>query len=165
MTKSKKQTAHETILASILRATTAVARQAASSEDDVIRAVTDEFHHLKLRGTVVLLMPNGCLLFKTHSLGSKVAKALKKLTGIDLIGHEIDPANVDLFSEIFSTKQGAFSDDGAMVISQLMPSSTANLLPRIIKIIGPGNVIFAPLISNGDPTGAITVTAEPMTPT
>ena len=163
MTKPKKQTAHETILASMLRATTAVARQAASSEDDVIRAVTDEFHHLKLRGTVVLLMPNGHLLFKTHSLGSKITKAIKKLTGIDLTGHEIDPTNVDLFSEIFSTKQGAFSDDGEMVISQLMPSSAATLLPRIIKIIGPGNVIFAPLILGGEPIGAITVNAEWLT--
>ena len=87
MAKAKKQTAHETILASILRATTTVARQAASSEDDVIRAMTDEFHHLGLRGTVVLLLPNGHLLFKTHSLGSKIAKALKKLTGIDLTSH------------------------------------------------------------------------------
>lgn len=163
MNKSKKQTDHETILASILRATTAVARQAASSEDDVIRAVTDEFHHLKLRGTVVLLMPNGRLVFKTHSLGSKIAKALKKLTGIDLTGHEIDLANVGLFSEIFSTKQAAFSDNGSEVISQLLPSTTASLLPRIIKIIGPSNVIFAPLILSDEPIGAITVTAEWLT--
>ncbi|MGB2895239.1 MAG: GAF domain-containing protein [Anaerolineales bacterium] len=163
MKKSKKLTGHEMILASLLRATTAVARQAASSEDDVIRAVTDEFHHLGLRGTVVLLLPNGCLLFKAHSLGPKIAKALKKLTGIDLTGHEIDPANVDLFSEIFSTKQAAFSDDGSEVISQLLPSTTTPLLPRIIKIIGPGNVIFAPLILSDEPIGAITVTAEWLT--
>ena len=141
-----------------------MARQAASSEDDVVRAVTDEFHHLGLRGTVVLLMPNGRLLFKAHSLGPKIAKALKKLTGIDLAGHEIDPTNVNLFSEIFSTKQAAFSDDGSEVISQLLPSATARLLPRIIKIIGPGNVIFAPLILNDEPIGAITVTAEWLTP-
>ncbi|MES0340210.1 MAG: GAF domain-containing protein [Anaerolineales bacterium] len=163
MAKAKKQTTHETILASILRATTTVARQAASSEDDVIRAMTDEFHHLGLRGTVVLLLPNGHLLFKTHSLGSKIEKALKKLTGIDLTGHEIDPTNVDLFCEIFSTKQAAFSDDSSEVISQLLPSATASLLPRIIKIIGPGNVIFAPLILSDEPIGAITVTAEWLT--
>jgi len=163
LAKAKKHTAPETLLASMLRATTAVARQAASSEDDVIRAVTDEFHHLGLRGTVVLLLPNGHLLFKTHSLGSKIAKALKKLTGIDLTGHEIDPTDVDLFSEIFSTKQAAFSDDSSEVISQLLPSATASLLPRIIKIIGPGNVIFAPLILSDEPIGAITVTAEWLT--
>jgi len=162
LAKAKKQTAHETILASILRATTTVARQAASSEDDVIRAVTDEFHHLGLRG-VVLLLPNGHLLFKTHSLGSKIEKALKKLTGIDLTGHEIDPTNVALFIEIFSTKQAAFSDDSSEVISQLLPSATASLLPRIIKIFGPGNVIFAPLILSDEPIGAITVTAEWLT--
>ncbi len=49
LAKAKKQTAHETILASILRATAAVARQDDSIEDDVIRAVTDELHHLGLR--------------------------------------------------------------------------------------------------------------------
>ena len=108
MAKAKKQTSPETILASLLRATTAVARQDASSEDDVIRAVTDELKRLDLRGTVVLLLPSGRVVFKAHSIASARAKALKKLTGIGITNHEIDPANVDLFQEIFSTKQAAF---------------------------------------------------------
>jgi PAS domain S-box-containing protein len=161
--KAKKQTTHETILASILRATAAVARQDTSSEDDVIRAVTDELQHLGLRGTLVLLLPNGRLVFKTHSLASAAAKALKKITGIGIADHEIDPADVDLFREIFSTKQAAFSDDRAKILSQVIPSAPASLLPPILKILGPGNVIFAPLILNDEPVGAITVTAEWLT--
>lgn len=159
MAKTKKQTSHETILASILRATTAVARQAASNEDDVIRAVTDEFHHLSLRGTVALLTPNGRLVFKNHSLGSAKAKALKKLVGTGIASLEIDPTEVDLFQEIFSTRQAAFSDDQPKVISQIIPPALVSLHPPIIKILGVGNVIFAPLIVHNEPIGAITVTA------
>jgi len=163
LAKANKQTTHETILASILRATAAVARQDTSSEDDVIRAVTDELQHLGLRGTLVFLLPNGRLVFKTHSLASAAVKALKKITGIGIADHEIDPADVDLFREIFSTKQAAFSDDRAKVLSQVIPSAPASLLPPILKILGPGNVIFAPLILNDEPVGAITVTAEWLT--
>ncbi len=150
-------------MASILRATTTVARQAASSEDDVIHAVTNELQHLGLRGTVVLLLPNGRLVFKTHSLGSVATKALKKLAGIDLVDYEIDPTKIDLFRKIFSTKHAAFSDDRPEVISQMVPAASESLLTPIIKILGPGNVVFAPLMSNGDPIGAITVTAEWLT--
>lgn len=163
MGKAKKQTAPDTILVSILRATTAVAHQDASSEDDVIRAVTNELQHLGLRGTVVLLLPNGRVVFKAHSIASARAKALKKLTGIGITDHELDPANVDLFREIFSTKQAAFSDDRSKVLSQVIPSALGPLIPAILKLLGPGNVIFGPLIINDEPVGAITVTAEWLT--
>ena len=164
MNKSKKQTAHETILASILRATTAVARQAASSEDDVIRAVTDELHHLGLRGTIALLTPNGELAFQTPSLGPKIEKALNKLSGLRVADYKIDPASVDLYQEIFSTKQAVFTEDTSSVITQLVPPSMKGILPRIIKIFGPGNVIFAPLIIGDEPVGTLNVMADWITP-
>ncbi|MEA1976984.1 MAG: GAF domain-containing protein, partial [Chloroflexota bacterium] len=163
MAKAKKHTAPETLLASMLRATTAVARQDVASEDDVIRAVTDELKRLNLRGTVVILSPDGRVVFKAHSIASARAKALKKITGIGITDHELDPANVDLFREIFSTKQAAFSDDRPKVLSQVIPSALGPLVPAILKLLGPGNVIFAPLLLNDEPIGAITVTAEWLT--
>ena len=164
MAKSTKQTSHETILAATLTATTIVARQATSSEDDVTRALTEEFHHLGLRGTVALLKPNGRLVYKYLSLRSRVEKALQRLTGIDLAQYEIDPNDVDLFREIFATKQAAFSDDNDKVISQMIPPAIVSFRPRILRLFGPGNVIFAPLLINDEAIGAITVTAEWLTP-
>ncbi len=163
MVKAKKQTTHETILTSTLRATAAVARQAASSEEDVIHAVTDELHHLGLRGTVALLTPNGELAFQTPSLGSKIEKALEKLSNLRVNDYKIDPASVDIYQEIFSTKQAIFTEDTSSVITQLVPSSTKGVLPRIMKIFGPGNVIFAPLIIGDEPIGTLNVMAEWLT--
>jgi len=160
LAKTKKQTPHETILASTLRATTAVARQAASSEADVIRAVTDELHHLGLLGTVALLTPNGELAFQTPSLGSKIEKALEKLSNLRVNDYKIDPTSVDIYQEVFSTKRAIFTEDSSSVFSQLVPPSMKGILPRIMKIFGPGNVIFAPLIGNDEPIGTLNVMAD-----
>jgi len=160
LVKTKKQIPHETILASTLRATTAVARQAASSEADVIRAVTDELHHLGLLGTVALLTPNGELAFQTPSLGSKIEKALEKLSNLRVNDYKIDPTSVDIYQEVFSTKRAIFTEDSSSVFSQLVPPSMKGILPRIMKIFGPGNVIFAPLIGNDEPIGTLNVMAD-----
>ncbi len=164
MAKPKKQTAHETILTSTLRATSAIARQAGSTEDDVIRVVMTELKSLGLRGAVALLTPEGRLVFINHSLGPKATKALKAIANFRISGFEVDPAEIDVFREILSTKLPIFSDDRSSMIAQMVPPALRTTVPRIMKILGGGNVILAPLILDDEPIGTINVTAAWITP-
>lgn len=164
MAKAKKPTTHETILTSTLSATSAIARQAGSTEEDVIQVVMTELKRLGLRGAVALLSPEGRLVFINHSLGPKATKALKAITNTKITGFEIDPAEIDVFHEVLTTKLSVFSDDRPSMIAQIVPPALRSIVPRIMKILGGGNIIVAPLILDGEPIGTINVTADWITP-
>ena len=164
MVKAKKHTAPEILLASTLSATSAIARQAGSTEEDVIQVVMTELKRLGLRGAVALLSPEGRLVFINHSLGPKATKALKAIANTKITGFEIDPAEIDVFHEVLTTKLPVFYDDRPNMIAQIVPPALRSIVPRIMKILGGGNVIVAPLILDGEPIGTINVTADWITP-
>ena len=83
----------ETIWASAFRAAGGVARKAASSEQDVIRAVSEELHRMRLRGSVALLTSDGLLQMQSPSLSKSVLRTLKRLSGLEIHGYTFDPKN------------------------------------------------------------------------
>jgi PAS domain S-box-containing protein len=154
----------DSIWVEALRSVAGVARKTASSEDEFIRTVTEEFRRLHLRGGVGIITPDGMLQIQNWSISRSIEKSLKRLTGLEITGYGFDPNEVDLYSTALSTKKAVFSDDRAQVIAQLTPVAFRPLVPRFLRLLGNENIIVAPLIVNDKPIGTINVAAKWLTP-
>jgi PAS domain S-box-containing protein len=159
--QTKNQPAKDNIWASALRAAAVVARQAATSEGDVLRAVTEELRRLKMRGTVALLIPDGQLEIQTRPVSHSVESTLQRLTGLQIAGYRFDPQGVDVYRKVLSSGEAAFILDQKATIEQILPESLHPLISRIMQLLGPEQpVIVAPLILGEHPLGTISVTAH-----
>ncbi|MEK6588071.1 MAG: GAF domain-containing protein, partial [Chloroflexota bacterium] len=153
-----KQDSRE-IWSNALAAAAGVARQAASSEEDLVRAVTKELRRLKLRGGVALLQPDGTLIVRGLTLSTTVERQLKRLTGQSLEGYRFDPQQVDAYRQALQDRQAVFTSDRSRVIGQMIPEQFRPLLPRIIQLLGDHPVIVAPLVLDDQLLGAMNVSA------
>ncbi len=154
----------ENIWASALRAAAGVARQAAFSEQDVLRSVTEELRRLRLRGGVSLLRPDGRLEIRTRSLSQSAENALQRLSGKTIEGFSFDPQQVDLYRRALTTGEAAYAPDRTETVRQMTPGILKHLLPRIVRLLGSDPVIVSPLILSGKPIGAINVSAHWLSP-
>ena len=97
----------EDIWASALHAAAGVARQAAFSENDVLRSVSEELRRLRLRGGVSLLRPDGKLEIRTRSLSQSAEAALQRLSGRSIEGFSFDPQQVDMYRQALTAGETA----------------------------------------------------------
>ncbi len=153
----------EDIWSSALRAAASVARQAAFSEADVLRAVTEELRRLQMRGGVSLLLPDGRLQIHTRSVSRTTERALERLAGMSINGYVFDPRTVDVYSDALTGGEPVFTADRATVVRQLTPRAFRYLVPLIVRLLGSAPVIVAPLMLGGQPIGAINVAARWLT--
>ena len=154
----------ETIWAAALQATAAVARQGSSSEADVLRAVTEGFRRLNLRGSVTMLRSDGRLEVRTRSVSPAVETTLRRLTGLEIAGYQFDPQDVPAYQDVLQTGRAQFHPSGGPIIGQMMPAALRALLPRIVHLLGDHPVVYAPLLASGRTLGILNVTAHWLTP-
>jgi len=154
----------EDIWSSALHAAASVARQAAFSEADVLRAVTEELRRLQMRGGVSLLLPDGRLQIHTRSVSRTTERALERLAGMRINGYAFDPQTVDAYSDALTSGEPVFTSDRATVVRQMTPGAFRYLVPLIVRLLGNDPVIVAPLMLGGQSIGAINVAARWLTP-
>jgi PAS domain S-box-containing protein len=159
--KIQRRSEIETMWASALRAAAGVARRAASSERDVLQAVTEELRRLKLRSTLALLTPDGELEIQARLISQSAEGMLRRLTGLQIAGFRFDPQAVDIYRDALSTGEAIFTADQTETIRQILPKSLRPLQSRIMHILGREQpAIIAPLILGDHPLGTVSVTAN-----
>ena len=151
------------IWSAALASAAGVARQASASEEDLVRTVTKELRRLELRGGVALLQPDGSLVVRGRSLSAAVERQLKRLTGNSLEGYRFNPDQVDVYRQVFLSREAVFSLDRTEIVGQMMPQRFLPLLPRIIQLLGDHPVIVAPLVLDNQILGAMNVSAPWLT--
>jgi PAS domain S-box-containing protein len=154
----------DTIWATALRAAAAVARQAASSEEDVLSAVTDEFERLDLRSGISLLQPDGTLIVRAVSINPTVTRVMERAAGIKILNYRFDPETVDVYKRAIESGEAAFTSDRAITIAQIMPKSLQTLTSLFLRLMGEENVIVAPLKQDTNIIGTLNVAASWLTP-
>jgi PAS domain S-box-containing protein len=156
--------AHDTIWISALRAAAGVAQKASSGEGDVLRAVSEEFNRIDLRGAVALLDDDGQLVVQSPSLSTSVMRHLIRISGSSIAGYRFDPDTVDLYREVIQGKQALHSTNRASVVGQMIPSALGPLHGQIMKVLGDQPLILAPLLLEGSVIGTLNVVASWLTP-
>jgi PAS domain S-box-containing protein len=151
------------IWASTLRAAAGVASRAAASEQDVLRAVTEELRRLKLRGSVMLFTPEGRLEVRTSAISRSLAGTMLRLTRLNIVGYTFDPADVDLIRESLKLGQPCYSPDSADLVRQITPPQFRGLIPRLVRMLGVNPVLVAPLTLGDQQLGILTLTARWLT--
>lgn len=155
--------ARDLLWASALRAAAAFARRAAFTEEDVIRAVTEELRRLKLSGTVALLRSDGMLQVVSRGISPSAASSIERLTGLTLVGFRFDPDQVDLYRQALHSRRAVYASDHTTVLDQLSSPSRKPLLPRVLRLLGHTPVIVAPLMLADETLGALHVTGRWLT--
>jgi PAS domain S-box-containing protein len=150
----------EDFWASALDAAASVARQAAFSENDVLRTVTEELRRLRLRGGVSLFRPDGRLQVRTRSLSQSADAALQRLSGRSIEGYTFDPQEVDMYRQALAKGAAVFAPDRGETVRQMTPGPLKHLLPLVVRLLGRDPLIVAPLMLSGEPIGAINVSAR-----
>ena len=151
------------IWATTLRASASVASRAAASEQDVLRAVTEELRRLKMRGSVMLFRPDGKLELRTSAISQALTSVLQRLSGQDIIGYAFEPRDVDLIREAIETGQPSFAASSSALVRQITPPPLRALVPRLLSMLGVQPVLAAPLRLGGQPLGILTLTARWLT--
>ena len=148
----------DSIWATALQATAAVARQGGSSEADVLRALTDALRRLEMRGSVMLLLDDGRLEVRSVALSRSLTTAMARLSGIAVVGYTFETSDVELLSRALQSRQAVFAPDTTQIVQQITPASARPLIPRIAKMLGDNPVIAAPCSrrsrSRGRPSAA-----------
>ena len=153
----------DSIWATTLRASAGVASRAAASEQDVLRAVTEELRRLKMRGSVMLFRPDGKLELRTSAISQALTSTLHRLTGLDIIGYAFDPKDVDLIREVMETGQPSFAPSSSALVRQITPPPLRGLVPRLLNMLGVQPVLAAPLRLGSQPLGILTLTSRWLT--
>ena len=155
-----KEPNHNTrdIWAAALKAAAGVARQADSSEEDLLHAVSSELRRLDMRGTVALLDHDGQLVLQSRALNRTIERQLKKLTGLSVDGFRFDPQEVDAYRRALEDRAPVFETDNSDTIAQMIPEGLRSLLPQIMKVMGSQPVVIAPLLLEDRPVGTINLT-------
>ena len=161
---SKRPPETDSVWAEALQATAAVARQGNSTEADVLRAVTEGFRRLNLRGSVIMLRSDGRLEVRTRAVSPAVETTLRRLTGLEITGYQFDPHDVPAYQDVLQSGRAQFHPSGAPIIGQMMPAALRPLLPRIVHLLGDHPVVYAPLLASGRTLGILNVTAHWLTP-
>ena len=161
---SKRPPETDSVWAEALQATAAVARQGNSTEADVLRAVTEGFRRLNLRGSVIMLRSDGRLEVRTRAVSPAVETTLRRLTGLEITGYQFDPHDVPAYQDVLQSGRAQFHPSGAPIIGQMMPTTLRPLLPRIVHLLGDHPVVYAPLLASGRTLGILNVTAHWLTP-
>lgn len=147
--------------ASALRVAAGVAREAAASEVDVLRAVTEELRRMSLDGTVALMAPDGQLEIKTRAISFPVESALRHIVGLDISGQRFDPQQIEPYQEALSTRKPVFVTNQTNIIDRIMPTPLGPVRSRILGLLSHDHpMIIAPLILADHLLGAISVTAQ-----
>ncbi|MGH2620448.1 MAG: GAF domain-containing protein [Anaerolineales bacterium] len=146
-----------------LSAAAGVARQAASSEEDLVYSVSKELRRLELYGGVSLLQADGQMVVRGLFLGPSVERQLKRLTGESIDGFRFDPREVDLYRQALETGETVFTEYRAQVVEQLMPARLRGLLGPVMQILGDHPTIVSPLVLDDRPLGAMSVSASWLT--
>jgi PAS domain S-box-containing protein len=154
----------EALWASASRAAAAVARREASTEADVLRAVTEEFRQLRLTGAVSLIGPDGQMTIGNRPLSPSLERTLERLTGAPIAGYRFDPQRVDIYRQALTSGQAVFSPQRSTAVAQLVPRGLRGLVPRILYLLGDMPLIVAPLALAGETLGALNVTGAWLTP-
>ena len=155
---------NDAIWASAMRAAAGVARKAASSEKDVLRAVTEELLQLKLRSTVALLTSDDQLEVQTRPVSQSIEDTLRRLTGLQVAGYRFDPQQVDIYREALSSGEAVFTAKQIHSVRQIMPKNLQPLLSRVMHLLGREQpAIVAPLILGDHPLGTLSVSAHWLT--
>ncbi|MFQ5942250.1 MAG: GAF domain-containing protein [Anaerolineales bacterium] len=152
------------IWAAALKAAAGVARQSASSEEELVQAVTKELKRLDMRGAVALLDREGQLVLQSRALNRTVERQLKKISGLTIEGFRFDPQEVDIYRRALEDCKPVFESDNSDTITQMVPDGLGSLLPRIMQLVGSRPVIVAPLVLEDQTLGTINVTASWLTP-
>jgi PAS domain S-box-containing protein len=145
---------------SALRAAAVVARKARSSEEDILRAFTQELRRLGMSGSVSLLNDQGNLVIKTRSMSRIAESTLSRLSGLEIIGYEFNPQAIDAYRQALESGDPVYSEERSELVSELVSPNLRSLVPVIMRILGDQPVIVAPLILEDQPLGAINVTAH-----
>ncbi len=148
---------------SALRAAAAFARRAAFTEEDVVRAVTEELRRLKLVGAVSLLRSDGMLQISSRGLSPAAASSLERLTGVHIAEFRFDPNQVDLYREALQSGRAIYARDHSNMLAQLLPFPLKPVLPRILSLLGRTPLIVAPLTLADQTLGALHVTGRWLT--
>lgn len=161
-----KEPNHDTrdIWAAALKAVAGVARLAASSEEDLLHAVSSELRRLDIRGAVALLDHDGQLVLHGRALNRTMERQLKKLSGLSIDGFRFDPQEVDAYRRALEDRAPVFETDNSDTIAQMIPEGLKSLLPQIMKVLGSQPVVVAPLLLEDRPVGTINVSASWLTP-
>ncbi len=161
-----KEPNHDTrdIWAAALKAVAGVARLAASSEEDLLHAVSSELRRLDMRGAVALLDHDGQLVLHGRALNRTMERQLKKLSGLSIDGFRFDPQEVDAYRRALEDRAPVFETDNSDTIAQMIPEGLKSLLPQIMKVLGSQPVVVAPLLLEDRPVGTINVSASWLTP-
>lgn len=154
----------EIFWASVMRVATEVARRGASTDQDVLRAVTQELARLRMRGSVALFDEDGLLEIRTRSLSNAAETALSHLAGVPVAGFRFDPHQVDVYHQALESREAVYSSDRPAVIRQMVPPNLRPLVPRLIRMLGIQPIIVAPLVLDDQAIGTINVTAPWLAP-
>ncbi len=154
----------DTLWIGALSAAAAMTRRAGLTESDVLRGVTEALRGLGLVGGVTLLTPEGMLEIRNRPLHSALVSALRRLTGIDIVGYTFDPRSSEAYRQVLETGEPVYRARRSEVVAELVPPALAPILPQVMHLLGEVPVILAPVTLAGEKLGAFNAAGAWLTP-
>lgn len=144
-----------------LNAAAASLQRSAHSEAEVLRAFCEQIDGLDLSGNIGLLDQAGERLVvravAQSALLTKTLSHLEELLDLRAEGYSFAVAEVDVYRRVVESGESIFVLDSSVVVAQMLPKAARRYAARLLKPFNATPAIFAPLISEGQVQGTLTV--------
>lgn len=134
----------------------AEAMQAARTEEEVYRSITNSLVALKRDSIVLKLVEAGSQLeiaYFTHDLGT--LDNLQELTGFPVPNYRFPLKPDGLFQQVIAGDKTIVSDRASDYLAEALPSASAEMASLITAALGARRTIFAPLKAGKDVHGIL----------
>ena len=142
----------------------AQAVQRARTSDEIYRAVGQAITGLGYQAMVFDLSEDYKRLSLTHhTVESGVVRAGEKLTGLSARGFHFDVKPGSIHHQVVTTGQPRFFEHKEAALADSLPNVARFLIGHIAALLGAGQIIYAPLTSEGVTIGLLEVVGKGLT--
>ncbi len=147
-----------------LNTTAAALQQVASSEGKIFSVFGNQLKPLNLHGSLHLLNEAGDrLTIQAATPSNRMLGHLESLTGIKVVGYQIELAQAHIYREILAAGAARFVADNTEILRQLVPQTLNPFLKHVLKTFGGMPGVFAPFRIGAEIGGLVSIVGEAIT--
>ena len=129
-----------------------------NSPNEVMEILGRELKSLDIICFLALEKPEKQLVIKYSSIDPRTESIIEKLTGRNITGFHLNPANWPIYHQVIEQRETLFREDLLQLLHNFIPEMSQSIIKRCLQIIGlPSNasVIHVPLLVEDQVLGAL----------
>lgn len=144
-----------------MRAAVMLARRMPSSEDELLKAMSEALARLALEGVILTFTADGQL--EIRSIHAAWEKHVEELVGFSLRGVQFHPHEADTYQAVLLSRKSQYHAHPQSLLAQVIPPEWQHIHSKMSNLIGEQALILAPILFEDQMMGVFHVSGAQLT--